>query len=181
MTKEIYKHLGATLLYFGVITFLKFELTLSLIELWIGAFIGTFILDIDHAIFTYLTRPDHPTSFALKELIERKDFKGAFSYFGEHHREHVELTFHSAIFQIIFWGFCFFVLTSTAGLLGKGLVMAAALHLLMDEVSDLFTDEVHLNKWLFWHLKKGTVSAYGTRIYVGLMILVFLGLSVFLL
>jgi hypothetical protein len=181
MAKEFYKHLGATLLFFGVISLLRFELSLGLVELWIGALLGTFILDIDHLIFTYLTRPGHPTSVALRQYIERRDFKGGLLYFGQHHKEHVELSFHSAIFQVLFLGFAFFVLTSTAGFLGKGLVMAAGLHLLVDEVSDLFEDEGHLKKWLFWQFKEGTISAYGTRIYVGLMILVFLGLSVFLL
>ncbi len=181
MAKEFYKHLGATLLFFGVITLLKFELNLNLLGLWMGAILGTFVLDIDHLIFTYITRPDHPTSFAIKEFLLKRDFRGALLYFGQHHKEHVELSFHSAIFQNLFWVFCFFVLTSTPGLFGKGLVMAAALHLIVDEVSDLFEDEGHLRKWLFWQFKEGTVSLYATRVYVGLMGLVFLGLSVFLL
>jgi len=60
------------------------------------------------------------------------------------------------------------------------LVMAMALHLLKDELEPLLLGrEEYLRKWLFWQIKT-EVSFYNQKLFVVLMLIVFLGLNLLL-
>lgn len=120
---------------------------------WImGAVIGFNFLKIDQLIYVYFTHPDYPLSVYVKNLIKLKRFKEAF-LFLEQRVEEQRLSFRSALFQVVWAGLAFFILTSTSEYLGKTLVMGIGLSLLLDEWRDNLTQGRNIN-WLFWQIKR---------------------------
>jgi len=161
--KEFYSHLLVTFIYFISISFFNIRLGFGLILLWLGALVGTFLLDIDHLLLCLDS--SNKTWWAEKSryLWNKKRYKEVIFYLGETHLEHRTLTFHSALFQPILLLLAFFVLTSTGSLFGSGLVMSLNLHLLKDEWQ-CFLTEGRLD-WLFWQIK-GRINQRGEKIYL---------------
>ena len=180
LKKEIRSHLLVTLVWLVIITFLRWSWHWNLVLLWLGALVGTFLLDIDHLLYTLWIYPHELTSMRVKRLIDQRRFKEALILLADTHEERFKFSFHTALFQPILYVVCFFVLTSTGSLFGAGLVMAMALHLLKDEIELLLLGkEEHLRKWLFWQVKT-EVSLNQQKFFVILMLLIFLGLNLLL-
>lgn len=190
LKKEFYSHFLATLIWLAALAILKAIFTagafstldqlLSWLVFCLGALLGTFVLDLDHVFYVLLIHPEEETSQKVKHLIKQKEYKEAFLFLVNTHLERTKLSFHNAVFQVFFMVFCFWVLTSTGSWLGKGLVMAMALHLLKDIYHCLLKGkEDFLRRWLFWPLKR-EVSFSEQKIFVILMLLIFLGLNLLL-
>lgn len=136
-----------TLLWLVVVTLLRWDWQLSLVLLWLGGIIGTFLLDSDQLLGIFLK---------------------------------TRLSFHNVLTQVFLFILCFWVLTSTNSLLAKGMVMAASLHLLRDEVLLLLSgQEDFFRQNFFWQIKK-ELSSEQLKIYVITMAFVFIVLSLFL-
>lgn len=60
--------------------------------------------------------------------------------------ERNELIFHTIFFQLIFFVLTFWMLSSSGSLFGRGMVLAFALHLLIDQAIDL-TELGNLGNW----------------------------------
>jgi len=177
LKKELTSHYLLTLVWLGVVSLLRWKWNLELIGLWLGALVGTMILDLDQVFYALLIYPDPKAC----QLWREKKIKALLEYLAETYSQRTKLTFHNVLFQVGFLVFSFWVLTSTGGLFGKGLVMAANLHLLKDEFHLLLKGrEEQLRRWLFWPVKQ-EVSFEGQKIFVGIMGLVFLGLNLLLL
>lgn len=174
--KELTSHYLVTLAWLVIISLLRWRWNLELIWLWLGGLVGTMILDLDQVFYALLIYPEEE---ALKFWRQRR-IKALLEYLAETCSQRRKLTFHNALFQVGFLVFSFWVLTSTGGLFGKGLVMAANLHLLKDEFH-LFLQgrEEELRRWLFWPIKR-EVSFGEQKVFVVLMTLVFLGLNLLL-
>jgi len=176
MKKELTSHYLLTLVWLVVVSLLRWRWNLELIWLWLGALAGTMILDLDQVFYALVIYPEEKA----KELWRQRRIRALLEYLAETYSQRVRLTFHNALFQVGFLVFSFWVLTSTGGLFGKGLVMAANLHLLKDEFYLLIKGrEEELRCWLFWPVKQ-EVSFEGQKIFVGIMGLVFLGLNLLL-
>jgi len=175
--KELHSHLKVTIIYFGFISLFNFRLGFGLFLLWVGALLGTFLLDLDHILFGL--DPSNKTWWAEKFrfLWQKKDFKEAICHLVETHLEHNRLIFHSVLFQPILLFLAFFVLTSTGSLCGSGLVMSMNLHLLKDEW-ECFLEDRDIN-WLFWPIKR-KIDKKGQKIYLLAVTFVFFLLSLFL-
>ncbi len=180
LKREVTSHLLVTLAWLGIVTLLRWSWHWNLILLWLGGLVGTFLLDIDHLLYTLWIYPQELTSIRARNLIEQRRFKDALILLADTHEERTRLVFHSVLFQLVLFVFCFWVLTSTGSLFGTGLVMAMALHLLKDEFELLLLGrEEYLRKWLFWQIKT-EVSFYHQKLFVVLMLIVFLGLNLLL-
>lgn len=151
LKKELASHYLVSLIWLVIITLLRWDWRLNLIWLWGGGLLGSFWLDWADIFY--------------QKAIGSQEEKSPF---------------HNALFQVVFFVFCFWVLTSTGSLFGKGLVMAMALHLLKDEFHLLLAGrEEQLRGWLFWPIRR-EVSFQEQKFFVILMLLVFLGLNIFL-
>ena len=180
LKREATSHLLVTLAWLGIVTLLRWSWHWNLILLWLGGLVGTFLLDIDHLLYTLWIYPQELTSIRVRNLIEQRRFKDALILLVDTHEERFKFSFHNALFQPILYVVCFFVLTSTGSLFGTGLVMAMALHLLKDEFSSLLrVGDEFTRKWLFWQIKT-EVSFYNQKLFVVLMLLIFLGLNLLL-
>lgn len=187
LRKELLKHFLITAVFFGAITILRLfhkgisvNHLIDLVFLWAGAAFGTQILDIDHLIYAFVTYPGTEYSTKVRNLFRAGDWRGVFTTIAENHKsfEPPHLIFHTAIFQPIFYVFCFFVLTSSGSFFGAGLVMAAALHLLKDEWEDWLQNRPRLSAWLFWQF--ANISPQAQRTYLYAMTATFVLLSFFL-
>jgi hypothetical protein len=175
--KELTTHYLLTLVWLVGVSLLRWKWNLELIGLWLGALVGTMILDLDQIFYALLIYPEPKAH----QLWQQGRIRALLEYLAETYSQRIKLPFHNALFQVGFLVFSFWVLTSSGGLFGKGLVMAANLHLLKDEFHLLVKGrEEQLRCWLFWPVRQ-KVSFEGQKIFVGVMGLVFLGLNLLLL
>lgn len=180
--KELISHLFVTFAWLLVISLLRWDWQFNLFLLWLGGLAGTFLLDLDHLIYSLWLYPQELVSLRVKRFLAQKQFKEAFSLLSDTHEERFKFVFHNALFQLVFWIVCLFVITSSGSLFGTGLVMAMALHLLKDEIECLIKGrkgETYLRQWLFWPIK-GQVSFTHQRFFVAVMVVIFSGLNLFL-
>lgn len=178
--KELKSHLPLTLIWLLIVILLRWQWHLNLIWLALGALLGTFLLDLDHWLYLLVINSQELTSMRVRRFLEQRNFKEALMMVMDTKNERVKLSFHNALFQVIFYPFCFFVLTSTGSLFGAGLVMAVALSLLKEEITCLLTGkEEFLRQRLFWPFGF-QISLQNQQFFVITMALLFLGLNLLL-
>jgi hypothetical protein len=177
LKSEVSSHIAVTFLYFLVISLLRWQFDLNLVWLWMGALLGTFLLDLDHLIYWFYAHPEAEDSKYAKVLARTGNYKGLYSLLVRYHQTHNRLIFHSVLFQVILLIVAFYVLTAGGSLLGSALVLSMNLHLLKDEWFDyLGKRKEELTDWLFWQVREIPVSKY-LNVYLVVVTLVFLLLS----
>ena len=123
--------------------------SIKLIYLFLGFFIGSLILDVDHFIFWFFLKPNLEESRLARAAIKNYDFKSVYKLLKNSHQTHYNLIFHHYFFQVILVLFSFFTFTLTNNLFITSLIVALNLHLLIDEIIDYFYAPKTLQKWLF--------------------------------
>jgi len=123
---------------------------LNAIYFLVGAFFGTFFLDLDYFLFAYITEPDHYFSKELKKLIGRKNIPDIVSYVDTHKAEMGDSVLHSALFQGILVILSFYVVSSTGNIFMKALVMTAMLQSFYRQFKE-YEKKGNLDDW-FWML-----------------------------
>lgn len=123
----------------------------SLVFFWLGGFLGTYLIDIDHLVYILVRRPYELTSKRFLRLWQQRRWRSAFLLLIESHRERRELIAHTVSFQIILIFLTFWILTSSASLFSKGLILGLFLHTLVDQAFD-FPAVGDLRNW-FWQFK----------------------------
>jgi len=183
LKKELRGHLLTTLVWLMVISLVRWDWLrqpADLLSFWLGGLMGFLLLDVDHYLYALVLYPHQLTSLRIQRLLKQKRFRETAELIVDTDQERVKLSFHNALFQLVFYIFCFFALTSTDNWFGKGLVMDMALHLLKDEVVCLLRgQDEFLRRWLFSQFNV-RISFKHQRFFVILMILIFLGLNLFL-
>lgn len=143
MKKELALHFLTTLCLFIPIFLLRFlnihdfQANLAFLVFLVGGIIGVILPDIDHLIYIYYLRPQELTSQRVFYEIRKGNFAKSWDLLSTTRSERSHLIFHTVFFQILFIILSFLVVTSSSSLIGKGLVIAFLLHLLVDEVVDL--------------------------------------------
>jgi len=160
------------------LSWLFLRLSLEDLIFWLGGVVaGAHFLKFDQLFYIYFTRPEEVLSLEAKVLVNQKKLAELWDLLTERSGEQ-RLVLQSFLFQAICWPvLALFVLTSTAGLFGKGLVMAIGLHLLLEEWEDILAGR-SLN-WVFWQVKR-EVSFREQKRYLWLMTGLFGLLSLFL-
>jgi hypothetical protein len=116
---------------------------INIVLFLIGGLIGTALPDVDHFIYVYLLHPQELTSqrinYAMTSPTQpvKQRVWSVFELMALTRGERKGLIFHTAHFQIIFWVLAFLVVSSSGSILGRGLVLAFALHLIVDQILDL--------------------------------------------
>lgn len=90
-----------------------------------GAFLGTFLLDLDYILYAYFYDPTQPFSITLKSYIAHKDFVNALNHIYYNKSEVKEKSLNSALFQIVLGAAAIFTASSSASLFVKALVISA--------------------------------------------------------
>ncbi len=178
MKKNIISYFTLPVLYLLVISLARFKLDLNILWLWLGGFLGSVILESDYLFQVFLVQPDLPLSFSVKELWEKKQYQQALVTLYNRHTEIKNLTFHTVFFQIIFYGFSFFILTSSGSFFGSALVLTSLLHLLQEQVGE--TRGMGMLRESWFSKLNVSLPAASQKIYVGIVILLFLLFTTFL-
>lgn len=146
MKKEIFTHFIYFSALFVFISVLRNFFSLPYIYFWIGGIIGTLLPDLDHFIYIYYLRPHELTSQRVQNMVNRGQLKLSLSLLALTRSERKHLIFHTFTFQTALIIFSFLVITSSGSLLGRGLVVAFMLHLLVDQFIDLISLG-NINNW----------------------------------
>jgi hypothetical protein len=120
----------------------------------VGGFIGYWLLSLDRFVDVYLTHPETQLSHYVRYYIQKGNYRWAWTTLEQRKAEQTRLTFHNAVFQAIWVILAVFAVTSSPGLLGKGVVMGLGLHLLLNEWRDYIESPDRLRRWLFWQVQR---------------------------
>jgi len=142
---------------------------------WLGGIIGTILPDLDHLIYILYLKPNEATSQKVNRLIEKGEILKTFQVLTVTRNERKSLIFHTIAFQALFFILVFWTITSTGSILGRGLVLAFALHLLVDQVVDL-TQTKSLDTWFrgIYPLRSGVDSEKATFYWLASFIVLIL-------
>jgi len=162
--------------YLSLVVLLRWHLSWDLIGWLIGGFVGWGLVVADRLVWVYWTRPQTQLSVQIRYLINNRKFKETWQTLMARKKEQTELTFRSALFQVVWVPLAFFAITSTANLFGKALVMGLGLHLLYDEWKDFRQSPELLRSWLFWQIKR-SISLEEQKSFLLIMTGAFLLLS----
>src|SRR3989344_689029 len=146
MKKDLLTHFTFTAAIFILVTLLKGWFDLVYLSFWIGGVIGTLLPDIDYLIHVYLLNPQSSDARTTAQLISQKKVTRTWEMVAHARNQNSELLFHTISFQLVFWVFAIFVITSTGSILAKGIVLAFSLHLTIDQATDLM-ERGNLNLW----------------------------------
>jgi len=146
MKKELFLQFSFLLPLLILVTVVKSWFSLTYWPFWLGGLMGVLLPYLDHLFYVYLLRPNELSSQRVRYMITNKNYKQALKYLEETKYERIELIIHSVYFQIVFTVLTFWVLTSSASLLGRGIVLAFYLHLLVDQYKD-FQNVGSVDRW----------------------------------
>ncbi len=173
MKKEIITHFSFLIAIFIFISLARGWLAVEYIPFWLGGLLGTLLIDIDHLIYVYFLKPHELTSQRVDNLLKKGRIIKTFELLTVTRSERTNLIFHTAYFQIIFLIFALLVVTSSGSILGRGLVMAASLHLLIDQVIDYFETGDIQNWFKELPIKLDNKQANWYMVFIGLVLLTF--------
>jgi len=147
MRRELFIHYSFWISFFIFISLIKNYFRLDAWPFWLGGIFGTILPDLDHIIYFYFISPTDLTSQRFSFLYNRHEFKRMAQLLYETRTERKGLIFHTIFFQVIFLILTFWMLSSSGSLFGRGMVLAFALHLSVDQLIDL-TDLKNFNNWM---------------------------------
>jgi len=145
MKKDLLLHITFWLAFFIFSTLIKGWISLSYINFWLGGLIGVLLPDIDYFIYSYFLKPKEKASLEIASSFSQKRLDKSLDLIATKYKNVSGLLVHSALFQLILLVSAFTIGIST-GLLGKGLILSFLLHLLIDEVQSLRSDQ-EFNRW----------------------------------
>ena len=176
MKKEIFVHFAFFFSLFIFVSIARGYLSFSSWQFFLGGVVGTILPDIDHLLYVFFLRPQELTSQRVGYMVGKRDIWGGLELLAETRSERTKLIFHTATFQLIFLVLAFFVLTSSGSLMGRGLVLAFFLHLIIDQAVDLATTG-SLSNWFKnfpLELDAGKQKTYWWALIILLLIFSFL-------
>lgn len=147
MKKEFFIHYSYWFGFFVFIAFIKHYFVLADWGFWLGGIVGSLLPDIDHIIYFYFVSPTDLTSRRFDFYAHKKAFGRMVELLYETRTERKGLIFHTIFFQLIFLLLTFWMLSSSGSLFGRGMVLAFALHLSIDQLIDL-TEIENLDNWI---------------------------------
>jgi len=124
----------------------------NIVQIFLGAFVGTFLLDLDYFIHAYFLDPTADFSKTLVSYVKHKDIKSAFAFIYYHRHDIKEKTLNSALFQIAIGAGAIFVVSSNASLFVKSLVISTYINSIY-RLAELYFEKNDTSEW-FWALKK---------------------------
>jgi hypothetical protein len=137
MKRELFIHFSFWLSFFVFIALLKGYFALEDWAFWLGGMFGTLLPDLDHVIYFYFVSPNDLTSQRFDFLAHKRAFNRMAVLLYATRSERKGLIFHTIFFQIIFLILTFWMLSSSNSLFGRGMVLAFAIHLAIDQLMDL--------------------------------------------
>lgn len=146
MRREVFAHLAFWFSFFVLISIFRGYLSLTYWPFWLGGLIGTILPDVDHLIYVLFLNPHELTSQRVNFLFKKREVLRVVALLYETRNERKNLIFHTFLFQIIFFILTLFIVSSSASLLVRGMVLAFSLHLVVDQLADIL-EVKNLSNW----------------------------------
>lgn len=146
MKKDYLTHFLFLVALFALFAFFKKWLDIRYLPFLLGGVVGTLLPDIDYLINVYLLKPKEDVSQQAATLLSERKVLKSWNILATNQEKWSEMLLHTANFQAVFVVLAFWVVTSSPNLLGRGLVLAFLLHLVVDEVTDLI-EKKDLSRW----------------------------------
>lgn len=146
MRKELTTQFVYLLAYFLSITLFKRFFDISVIIFWLGGFLGILLPYLDYLVFIYFLYPSADISVRSSLLIKQRDFKGLTAVLFTEDGRKTRKIFHTVHFYLIFLALSLLVLTSSASIFGRGIVLGFILHLYIEQVYD-FIEKGNIDSW----------------------------------
>lgn len=70
-------------------------------EVFLGVIVGTFILDSEYILYSYIFEPNTDFAKSIFAYIKSKDFGGVIGFINEHKDEVKEKSLNSVLFQVV--------------------------------------------------------------------------------
>lgn len=152
MRREAFIHFSFWFSIFVFISVVKRYFVLSYWPFWVGGIIGTILPDLDHVLHFYLIKPYELTSQRFIQMIKSREMLRSVQLLYETRSERKNLIFHSKFFQILFLVVTFWVMSSSGSFFGRGVALAFAIHLTIDQMMDIyeFTTVENKNERIYW-------------------------------
>lgn len=178
MKQKITSYFSLTVFYLLVISLARFKLDFNILWIWLGGLVGAVILKSDYLFQVFLVQPQLPISQEAKALWNKNQYKELLRTVYGRKSEITSLTFHTIFFQIIFYAFSFFILSSSGSFFGGALVLTILLYLLQRQFEEIRKNGSLSSGWF----SKLNVSLDGSKqkIYLGVAIVVFLLFTTFI-
>lgn len=174
MKKDLLTHFLFMTAYFLIISVVKDWFRIGVWPFWLGGILGTFLPDADYLIYVYFLRPSSKNSVQAANMISQKEVVKTWDFLTRSKDNKSDLIFHTAFFQLIFAAFTFWIVSSTGSIFALGLALAFALHLLIDQVTDL----VELGGINIWFTKLNwTLDSKQEKYYVFAQVVLLLFLT----
>lgn len=174
MKKDLLTHFLFMIAFFLIISVVKDWFRIDIWPFWLGGVVGTLLPDVDYLVYVYFLRPERQTSQDAVGLIAQKEVVKTWELLSRSKDNKADLIFHTAFFQLIFAVFTFWIVSSTGSPFALGIVLAFALHLLIDQLTDL----VELGGINIWFNKLNWVlDRKQERYYVAIQVFLLLFLA----
>lgn len=177
MKQEIRRHLALVFVFLILVSLVHWQLKLSLLFFWLGTILGYCLLFLDQVVYCCFQAPHEFNSQRVRRLFSQKQYREGLILLLQTRGERERVIFHSVFFQVVLLVVCFFVLTSSSSLLGKGLVLGLLFHSLFDQLES-FRKEGQINNW-FWQFSLAPEKNLQVFYFV-FMVLVFIFFALFL-
>ncbi len=114
----------STVLVIVLIALNPFNSPLYFAQIFFGAFLGTFFLDIEFFLHAYIFEPEADFSKTLLGFTKHGDLINAFLFINYHKDEIKEKSINSGVFQIVMGLVCISVVFATTYVMMKALVLS---------------------------------------------------------
>ena len=175
MKREFFTHFLFAIPFIIFITLVKGWLDFRYWQFWLGGVLGTILPYADHFIYVYVFAPHELSSQRVASYVSQKRIGSALNLAFATAQERSKLIFHTAYFQLILLVLTFWVVTSSGSLLGRGIVLAFSLHLIIDQLEEYLITK-NLNSWFrdFAFLQPEGLDKEKTCAYFGINLLALL-------
>ena len=141
MKKEIFIHSSFLISALILVSILNKWFSLSYWPFWLGGVVGSILPDLDHIIYIFFLEPQELSSQRIVYLIRNRSYLGTLRLLFETRMERRSLIFHSNLSLTVVLVLAFWMFTSSSSLVGSGLVLGMALHLLLDRLQNALYHE----------------------------------------
>lgn len=178
MKQKLISYFSFPVLYLLVISLARFKLDFNIFWIWLGGLVGAVILKSDYLFQVFLVQPQLPISQEVKTLWNKNQYRELLNTVYSRKSEIASLTFHTIFFQVIFYCFAFFILSSSGSFLGSSLVLTALLYLLQRQFEEI---QGRGSLSSIWFSKLNiSLDSGKQKIYFGVAIIVFLIFTTFI-
>jgi len=173
MIKRIFTYYKIPLLISATLTIVLLALGVvrgswNIVEVVVGCFLGTFILDMEYILYAYIFEPESDFGKSILGYVKFKDFKNLITFINQHKDDVKEKSLNSVLFQAILIPVSVFVVYSSASFFIKSFVLSVFANSIYKLIECYF--EGKTNDW-FWAIK-GKPKKEGVIAFIILLILV---------